>query len=167
MLRKALKIIGGFFLVIGALITVIFGYFGYLAHRNSNESEAFARESMVAISKDWQAKELLDRYSPDAKKKMNTAKLAANMETLKEWGGLQNLGNLEGLMPLSGSIGNDPEAIAVYRGELMLEKGKALMRLRISKVEGKWSIDRIDICNADSKAAEECSLYRKESEGSI
>jgi len=162
MLKKLLKVLANFLLFVGATAIIFGAYIWYSGSKNSEESEKFAKEAMTAIAKDWQAKELLDRYNPKARKQMDQTKLQRNMETLREWGGLQSLANVDGHMPLNTSVGNNPESVAVYRGDLMLEKGKAIMRLRVSKRNGQWVIDRMDICNASTKAAEECSLDRTE-----
>ena len=62
-------------------------------------------------------------------------------------------------MILIKSFKGNPESTAVYNGELRLEKGSYIMRLYVSKWDGNWVVDQIDMCDkAIPESLENCRL---------
>ncbi len=147
MLSKTLKILGGI-LAIALLVAGIVGlYVWYSGSKNSEQSEKFARDAMIAIAKTWEAQEILSRYNPKIKDKIDRATLEQSLDTVRNNGGLRNLQNFDGVLLLIKSFEGDPDSTAVYRGELSLEKKEYVMRLHVSKWNGQWYIDQIDLCD--------------------
>lgn len=144
---KVLKVLGSIFTVV-LVIGAAFGlYVWYSGNQNSVESEKFARESMEAVAKHWSASEVLNRFNPRIRAQIGQTELQKTLDTVKRNGGLKELKNLEGALLLVKSFEGDPDSAAVYRGRLTLEKHAYVMRLYVSKSDGRWFIDQIDLCD--------------------
>jgi len=160
MIGKILKIFGGIFALI-IVVGITFGiYSWYAGSKNSEESEKFARDAMAEIGKKWEPHEIMERYNPRIRKKIDSAALTRTLQTVRKDGTLKSLSNVEGVMRLIKSFEGDPDSTAVYRGELTLEKKVYVMRLYISKWNNQWFIDQIDLCDSsEPNSLQNCKLY--------
>ena len=160
MIGKVLKIFGGILALI-ILAGITFGiYSWYAGSKNSEESEKFARDAMAAIGNKWEPNEIIERYNPRIRAKIDSAALKRTLKTVRRDGTLKSLSNVEGVMLLIKSFEGDPDSTAVYRGELALEKKVYVMRLYISKWNNQWFIDQIDLCDSSQpNSLQNCKLY--------
>lgn len=131
-------------IIIGSIMGV---YVWYSGNKNSEESEKYAHAAMKAIAVKWDTKEVLDRYNPKIRDKLDQVALQRNLNSVKKDGDLKSITNVEGVLLLIKSLEGDPDSAAVYRGDIELENKFYVMRLYISKWNNQWYIDKIDLCD--------------------
>jgi len=150
MFKVLLKILGAIFTVLVLIVCGFFSYVWYLDYagdRNERKAKEFARESILAISETWDVRELLKRYNPRHKAKIDNVALERAFELPRKSGSRQNLSELEGALGLRKSIGAGLESTAIYTGTVISEHGIYVMRLDLSKWDGDWFIDQFDVCD--------------------
>jgi hypothetical protein len=159
-MSKILKVLGAIFIVIILLVVSFVLMNIYYNSRNSKESKHFAGEAMYSIGSSWDKEEVLKRYNPTIRPKISIEALAENLAKLGKSGVLKgNVENVDGHLILIKSFEGNPESTAVYNGELRLEKGSYVMRLYVSRWDGSWVIDQIDVCDKTiPESLENCKL---------
>ena len=147
MFGKIFKFLGIAFAILVSVIVTFVLFNIYYEDKNSRESEQFARESMIAIARNWDIKEILNRYNPRIKERLTIGALENNLRSMEKVGTLKRVDNFDGNLLLVKSFQGDPDSTAVYKGELSLEKGVYVIRLLLSKWDDEWFIDQIDLCD--------------------
>ena len=147
-MNTILKKLGTIFFVLIVLVAVYILMLLYYNSRNSKESKRFAGEAMYSIASSWGTEEVLKRYNPAIRPNIGVEALAGNLALLKKNGVLTgNVENVDGHLILIKSFEGNPESTAVYNGEVRLENSSYVMRLYVSKWDGNWVIDQIDVCD--------------------
>ena len=139
-MKKALMIFGGVCAGGLLLLVVLVSFIAYKGHGLDKESKAYADSAIVAITSQWNEKDLTDRASPQF---MATVKNPADLD--RAVGLWRTLGPLK---KYDGSKGDanvffgprGKSITAVYVARVEFDHGSAMIKLSLIKSDGAWKI---------------------------
>ena len=154
MKNKGLKPVWVILICIGLCGLCCCGGIGVLVFRGIGDASkvqaeaiAYSRESIQALGENWDPAEMHKRASPIMNQAASPEALASIFSIYRK-----NLGSLKKLQ--STSIGNMSTSMSTLTSQrttvftnsnCVFAKGKGTVRLRISRQDAGWQIDRIDI----------------------
>ena len=160
MMSKILKVLGVLLLIIIFIIVALIVTNIYYDKKNSKDSQQFALDAMKAIASTWDKQEVLNRYNPSIKPKIDLEALEKSLFVLKKDGVLKGeIKNINGNLIMIKSFEGNPNSTAVYNGEINLDNGNYVMRLYLSRWDSNWCIDQIDVCDKKMpESLENCKI---------
>jgi hypothetical protein len=140
-LKKVLKIFGGLCVAVFLLLIILVSIIAYTGRGLDKESKTYADAAIVAITSQWNEKDLTDRASPQF---MATVKDPADLHLM--------MGVLRSLGPLKKYDGSKGEAnidlnwprgrtiTAIYVAQAEFDRGPAEIKISLVKLDGVWKI---------------------------
>lgn len=139
-MRKAFAIVGATALAILVVLGVGFGVLIYQGRGLDGESRAYADDSIVSITKNWDKRELMTRASPELLDKMRGLDLDKTFKFFAELGFPQEFGEAKGQAAVLVSIGAGRTISATYAKEIRFEHGMARIDIGLIKRGDQWRI---------------------------
>ncbi len=126
-MKKVFAILGVIFTVIVVIVAAIF-------IKLDREATAFIQDVVPKIATNWSSQELVDRATPELKKKVAKARDKFDGIFLM----FRRLGSFKHLDKPKGMLGN-------YTTVGDFEKGKATIKIQLRRVNDIWKINRFEI----------------------
>ena len=148
-MKKLFTILGIIFATIIAIIVIAAAIFIPRALKLDHEATAYIQDAVPKIVTNWNSQELVDRATPEllaaAKKNDELARLFVMFRQL---GSFKQLDKPEGMVVSSAYTGEGTVTLGNYTAHGDFEKGKAIIKIQLRRVDGTWKINGFRI-NSD------------------
>jgi len=140
-LKKVLVIFGGLCAAVFLLLIILISIFAYAGRGLDKESKTYADAAIVAVTSQWNEKDLTDRASPQF---MAAVKDPADLDrVLGTWrllGPLKKYDGSKGGAHLDFNWPRGKTITAVYVARAEFEHGIAMINISLIKFNGTWEI---------------------------
>jgi hypothetical protein len=138
LVKKALVIIGGFFLVAIISIAALFGYLAVVGPGLDKESKAYVMETVPVICSSFDPATFSKYASPELLKVAPPEELAKIFAWFRQLGQFKGVVDAPGEANISVTTGNGKVITAKYKAKVEFDTGQAIIEIVLIKRDDGW-----------------------------